>query len=145
MVSGFMVMGLLSRLSLANHFWLRVLPGNSCIVLPRWIPARRVLGGWSDRWTGISSLFLTFPKFFWLVVACSAFLTRTPCCKITYVSAYHCVWPGRAVSVTCSLYITTEFLSVSPSLISHRYPKASALYFLFSLFHQNSPWYLCQC
>ena len=34
-VSGFMVMGLVSRLSLANHSNPRVLPGGACLVQPR--------------------------------------------------------------------------------------------------------------
>ena len=44
-VSGFMVMGLVSRLSLANHSNPRVLPGGACLVQPRWMPERRILGG----------------------------------------------------------------------------------------------------
>ena len=34
-VSGLMVMGLVSRLSLANHSNPRVLPGGACLVQPR--------------------------------------------------------------------------------------------------------------
>ena len=34
-VSGFMMMGLVSRLSLANHSNPRVLPGGACLVQPR--------------------------------------------------------------------------------------------------------------
>ena len=136
--------GISFRVVSGQSFWFRVLPDGARIARPRWMPVRRILGG--GRTHGIS--FWPFPNssgWWWLVS--SVFFTRTSCCKITYVSAYHCVWPGRVVSITGSLYITriTEFLSVSPSLISHRYPKASALYFLFSLFHQNPPWYLCQC
>ena len=29
-------------------FWLRVLPGSTCIAQPRWMPARRILEGWKD-------------------------------------------------------------------------------------------------
>ena len=43
-VSGFMVMGLVSGLSLANYTD-RVLPGGACLVQPRWMPERRILGG----------------------------------------------------------------------------------------------------
>ena len=51
-VSGFMVKGLVSGLSLANHSELRVLPGGARLVQPRWMPARRILGG---GWTfGVS-------------------------------------------------------------------------------------------
>ena len=50
-VLGFMVMGLVSRLSLANHYD-RVLPGGTHLVQPIWMPVRRILGG---GWTcGIS-------------------------------------------------------------------------------------------
>ena len=47
-VSGFMVMGLVSRLSLANHSDSRVLLGGARLVQPRWMPERRILGG---SWT----------------------------------------------------------------------------------------------
>ena len=29
----------------SQSFWLRVLPGGRCIVQPRWMPSRRILGG----------------------------------------------------------------------------------------------------
>ena len=46
-VSGFMVMGLVSGLSLANHSD-SVLSGGARLVQPRWMPERRILGGgWS--------------------------------------------------------------------------------------------------
>ena len=49
---GFMVMGLVSGLSLANHSDSRVLPGGARLVQPRWLPERRILGG---GWTcGVS-------------------------------------------------------------------------------------------
>ena len=51
-VLGFMVMGLVSRLSLANHSDSRVFPGGASLVQPRWVPERRMLGG---GWTcGVS-------------------------------------------------------------------------------------------
>ena len=43
-VSGLMVMGLVSRLSLANHTG-SVLPGGARLVQPRWMPEGRILGG----------------------------------------------------------------------------------------------------
>ena len=52
-----------------QSFWFRVLPGASHITQPRWIPANRILGDWQDMWTGVSSLLLTFPEFFQLVVS----------------------------------------------------------------------------
>ena len=51
-VSGFMVMGLVSGLSLANHSDSRVLPGGARLVQPRWMPERRILGG--GRTGGVS-------------------------------------------------------------------------------------------
>ena len=53
-----------------QSLWLRVLPGGACVARPRWIPARRILGGWQDIWAGVSSFLVTFPKLFPLVVAC---------------------------------------------------------------------------
>ena len=50
-VSAFMVMGLVSRFSLANHR-LRVLPSGAGIVQPKWIPVTRILGG--GRTCGVS-------------------------------------------------------------------------------------------
>ena len=51
-VSGFMVMGLVSGLPLANHSDSRVLPGGARLVQPRWMPERRILGG--DGTGGVS-------------------------------------------------------------------------------------------
>ena len=50
--SCFMVMGLVSGLSLANHSVSRVLPGGARLVQPRWMPERRILGG--GRTCGVS-------------------------------------------------------------------------------------------
>ena len=63
---GFMVVGLVSGLSLANHSG----PGSfvvvhTSIIQPRWIPVRRILGRLMD-W----HLPLTFPGLLQLVVAC---------------------------------------------------------------------------
>ena len=43
-VLGFTLIGLVSRLSLPNQSD-RVLPGGTCIAQPRWMEARRILGG----------------------------------------------------------------------------------------------------
>ena len=59
MVSGFMVMGLVSELSLANHSD----SGGARLVRPRWMPEKDS-GRWLDMWC----LLLTFPEL-WLVVA----------------------------------------------------------------------------
>ena len=53
--SGFMVMGLVSGLSLANHTDLesfRVLPDGARLVQPGWMPERRIPGG--GRTGGVS-------------------------------------------------------------------------------------------
>ena len=99
-VSGFMVMGLVSGLSLTNHSDSRVLPGGTCIVQPRWMPTRRILGGGRTR--GIS--FWPFPNFsdWWWLVS-SMFLTRTSCHKITHTNGYCGVWPEWVVSVSAVL------------------------------------------
>ena len=47
LVSGFMLMGLVSGFSLVNYS--RVFPGGECIAQPRWMPARRILGGGRTR------------------------------------------------------------------------------------------------
>ena len=52
---GVLAMGLASELSLASHLvviLLRVLPGGARLVQPRWMPARRILGG--GRTCGVS-------------------------------------------------------------------------------------------
>ena len=92
-VSGFTVMGLVSGLSLANHW---VPPGGACLVQPRWMPERRILGG---GWTrGVSFWpFLNYSRWWWLIS--SVFLTRTSCRKTTHANAYYGAWPGWAVSV----------------------------------------------
>ena len=44
-VLGFVVKGLVSKLSLANHSD-SILAGGGCMAQPRWISARRILAGW---------------------------------------------------------------------------------------------------
>ena len=66
-VSGFMVMELVSRLSVANHSD----PGSFLVVRASLSQDGFQQGGfWEDIWTVVSCLLLTFPKFFQLVVAC---------------------------------------------------------------------------
>ena len=66
-VSGFMVMGLFSGLSLANHS-----DSGSFLVACTSLNQDGIQreGFWEDVWTGVSSLLLTFPKFIRLVVTC---------------------------------------------------------------------------
>ena len=83
-VSGFMVMGLVSGLSLANHSD-SVIPGGAHLVQPRWMPDRRILGG--GQTSGAS--FWPFPNSsgWWRLIS-SLFLTRTSCHKTTHANGY---------------------------------------------------------
>ena len=58
------------RVVFSQSFWLRVLPGGACLVQPRWMPERRILGGgWA---CGISfDLSWTLPVGGSLLVLCS--------------------------------------------------------------------------
>ena len=96
-VSGFMGMGLVSGLSLANHS-----DSGSFLVVratsqPRWIPVRRIF--WEvGRTCGLVSplSFWPFPYssgWWWLVS--SVFLTRISCPKITHANCY-CLCLARA-------------------------------------------------
>ena len=79
-----------------QSFWLRVPPDNACIAQPRWMPARRILGGGRTR--GISfGPFLNSAGWWWLVS--SVFLTGISCHKIIHTNGYYSAWPGWAVSV----------------------------------------------
>ena len=83
-VSGFMVMGLVSGLSLANHSN-SVFPGGAHIAQPRWMLARGILG--SGRTRSVS--FRPFPNssgWWWLIS--SVFLTRISCHRTTHASGY---------------------------------------------------------
>ena len=93
-VSGFMVMGLVSGWSLANHSN-SVFPGGARIAQPRWMLARGILGSRLTR--GVS--FQPFPNssgWWWLIS--SLFLIRISCHKTTHANGYYGAWPGWAVS-----------------------------------------------
>ena len=90
-VSGFMLVGLASGLSLASHLawpiiWLRVLPDGTHISQPRWIPVGKILGGWSSP--------LSFGP---------SWIYRTSCCETTQTRGYHCAWPAWVVFIRSSL------------------------------------------
>ena len=94
-VWGFIVMRLVSGLSLANH-WLRVLPGAR-IAQPAWMLARRLLGGGRTR--GVS--FWPFPNSScWCWLISSMFLTTTSSDKTTHANSYYDIWPGWGLSVS---------------------------------------------
>ena len=95
-VLGFMVMGLVSGWSLANHS-----NSESFLVVhnaqPRWMLARGILG---SGWTGsVSSRpFPNSSSWWWLIS--SIFLIRISCHKTTHANGYYGAWPGWAVSVS---------------------------------------------
>ena len=62
--------GIRFRVVFSQSFWLRVLPGGARLVQPRWMPARRILGG---GWAQVSLLDLsrTFPVDGGSLVPCS--------------------------------------------------------------------------
>ena len=83
-VLGFMVMGLVSRWSLANHSN-SVFLGGARMAQPRWMLARGILGSGQTR--GVS--FRPFPNssgWWWLIS--SVFLTRISCSKTTHANGY---------------------------------------------------------
>ena len=66
----------------SQSFWLRVLPGGTCLVQPTWMPAR-ILGG--GQTCGVS--FWSYPNSSgWRWLISSVFLTRTFCPKITHAN-----------------------------------------------------------
>ena len=81
----------------SQSFWLRVLPGGARLVQPRWMPARRILGG--GRTCGVS--FWPFPNSSgWCRLISSVFLTRISCHKTTHANGYYAAWPGWKVSIS---------------------------------------------
>ena len=96
-VSGFMVMGLVSEFSLANHSDSESFLMVHTLLRPRCMPGRRILGGGRTR--GIS--FWPFPTSYGLrKVVSSGFLTRTSCRKIIHANCYYGAWLGWAVLVS---------------------------------------------
>ena len=93
---GFYSDGISFWVVLSQSFWLRVLPGGVCLVQPRWMPERRILGCGRTR----SVSFWPFPNSsrWWRLIS-SLFLTRTSCQKTSHANGYYGAWPGWAVSV----------------------------------------------
>ena len=95
-VSGFMVMELVSRWSLANHSN-SVFAGVTRIAQLRWMLARGILQ--SGRTHNVS--FRPFPNSSsggWLIS--SVFLIRISCHKTTHANGYYGAWPSWAVSIS---------------------------------------------
>ena len=80
-----------------QSFWLRVLPGGAGIAQPRWMPARRILGGGQTRGV-VFWPFLNTSSWWWLIN--SVLLTRTSCHKTTHANGYYGAWPSWGVSVS---------------------------------------------
>ena len=94
---------------LSQSFWLRVLPGGARIVQPRWMSARRILGG--GRTCAVS--FWSFPNSSsWRWLISSMFLSRTSGRKTTRANGYCGAWPGWAVSISM-LPLTVVYISTS--------------------------------
>ena len=96
-VSGFMVMGLVSGWSLANHSNSDFFLVAHTLPQPRWMLVRGILG--SGRTRGVSFRpFLNSYGWWWLIS--SLFLIRISCHKTTHANGYHGAWPGWAVSIS---------------------------------------------
>ena len=95
-LSGFMVMGLVSRLSLANHSD----SGSFLVVYMLLSQDRCQQGGFWDVVRHVASPF-GLSSWWWLVS--SELLTRTSCYKITHTNGYYGTWPGWMVSVSVFL------------------------------------------
>ena len=98
----------------SQSFWLRVLPGGECLVKPRWMPERRILGGGQE--CGVSFWPFSNSSSWWWLIS-SVFLSRTSCRKTTHANGYYGAWPGWAVSVsvpplTISLCFKTHCLQI---------------------------------
>ena len=94
---GFYGDGISFRVVFRQSLCLRVLPGGTHLVQPRWMPVRRILGGgWTRGVTFLS--FMKSPCWWWLIS--SVFLTRTSCPKTTHANGYYGTWPGWAVSAS---------------------------------------------
>ena len=92
-----MVMGLVSRWSLANHSNSESFLVAHCIAQPRWMLARGILG--SGRTCGVSFRpFRNSSGWWWLISSSS--LIRISCHKTTHANGYYGTWPGWAVSLS---------------------------------------------
>ena len=92
-VSGFMVMGLVSRLSLASHSD----SGSFLVLHPLLSQDGCQQGGFWEVGGYVASPFDLSQS---LLLVSSMFLTRTSCCKITRTNGYCASWPGWTLSVS---------------------------------------------
>ena len=130
--------GISFQVVFSQLFWLRVLPGGACLVQPRWMPERRILGG--GLTCGVSFRpFANSSSWWWLISP--VFLTRTSCHKTTHANGYYGAWPGWAVSVSVlplkgSLLLLTQIklmnapnVKISMCLQLPRSPASGNLYY----------------
>ena len=82
---------------LSPSFWLRVLPGGACLVQPRWMPERRILGGGQ---TGGVSFWPFLDSSVWWRLISSLFLPGPPVVKLLMQIVYYGAWPGWVVSIS---------------------------------------------
>ena len=95
-VSGFMVMELVSGLSLASHS-----DSESFLVVHTWLSqdgsVRGILGG---GWTPGVTFWPFLNSLCWWQLISSLFLIRTSCHKTIHANCYYGAWPGWAASVS---------------------------------------------
>ena len=115
---GFYGDGISFRVVFSQSFWIRVLPGGACLVQPRWMPERRILGG--GLTCGVSFWPFRNSSGWWRLFS-SMFLTRTSCRKTTHANSYYGAWPGWAVSINV-LPLTILFTSKFVLLLLHQLP-----------------------
>ena len=115
-------MGLVSRLSLANHSNPRVLPGGACLVQPRRMAVRILSHGWTR--SVIFDLSETLPVGGGLLVPCSlpgTLVIKQLMQMITVVSDQvggfnQCASPNRTILII-SRYIKLEYEMATHSII----------------------------
>ena len=113
---GFYGDGISFRVVFSRSFWLRVLPGGARLVQPRWMPARRILGG--GRTCGVSFWHFLNSSGWWRLIS-SVFLTRTSCHKTSHANGHCGAWPGWKVSVRLRpLTVLSDHLSHWPSQLT---------------------------
>ena len=121
-VSDIMVMGLVTRLSLANH------SDSGPFLVPR---ASLGQDGFQRKgfWEVGGTCGLASPLSFWPFQnsspwrwpVSSAFLTRTSCCKRTHVSGYYPAWPGWWFPSVIPVTMLSEMFTVCPCWKLTRY------------------------
>ena len=115
----------------SQSFWLRVLPGGACLIQPRWMPERRILGG--GQTCGVSFWPFLNSSCWWCLIS-SVFLTRTSCkwllwCPARQGGFSQCASPNTninlytAVSFTINTYTLIHKISLFIWLLRGRHFK----------------------